>query len=253
MEDFANKTNEELLTLASDTEDKDTLRFLANELEIPFSGNTGVGTLKEKIIPVLEARIKEAEETVDEDESTNDPVLQALAAKQEEPKEETPVVQEVAAPKAKRILDLPRSVLATLDPKRKGLKEVEKRAIVRAKALRMHRVRISNLDPADSAVPGMLLTVYNKYTGKVSKFIPFGEENEVGYHVPEILLNEIKSRTYNMRKEIKRAGNAFGVKEYRTVVMKKFAVEMLDPLTKEELKSLGDDQKARGALDANVA
>lgn len=249
MNSLENKSPEELLALVDETEDKEVLRFIANEMEVSFSGNTGVGTLKEKLIPVLTAKIEEQADSEDEDE--DDPVLQALKAK-----EETVVKATAAevAPKPKRgILDLPRTRLAEMNPRAEGLKEVERRAIVRAKALRLHRVRVSNLDPADSAVPGAIISVYNKYTGKVSKFIPFGEENEYGYHIPEILLNELKSRTYNLRKEVKKRGNTFGVKEYRTVQMKKFSIEELPMLTKQELRDLGDDQKARGALDREVA
>lgn len=247
MESLENKTPEELLAIVDETEDKEVLRFIANELEVSFSGNTGVGTLKEKLIPVLTAKI---EEQADSEEDENDPVVQALKAKNES----VATTAAEAAPKPKRgILDLPRTRLAEMNPRQAGLKEVERRAIVRAKALRLHRVRVSNLDPADSAVPGAIITVYNKYTGKVSKFIPFGEENEYGYHIPEILLNELKSRTYNLRKEIKRAGNTFGIKEYRTVQMKKFSIEELPPLTKQELRDLGNDQKARGALDREAA
>lgn len=248
MESLENKTPEELLALVDETEDKEVLRFIANEMEVSFSGNTGVGTLKEKLIPVLTAKI---EEQADSEEDEDDPVVQALKAKQEEAVKATAAE---AAPKPKRgILDLPRTRLAELNPRAEGLKEVERRAIVRAKALRLHRVRVSNLDPADSAVPGAIISVYNKYTGKVSKFIPFGEENEYGYHIPEILLNELKSRTYNLRKEVKKRGNTFGVKEYRTVQMKKFSIEELPMLTKQELRDLGDDQKARGALDREAA
>lgn len=247
MDLIANKTNEELLNLVDETEDKEVLRSIATKLEINFSGNTGVGTLKEKIIPVLtemiEAQIDSPDE--DDDEDNVDPVLAAIAGKDKE-------VKPVREKPKKGILELSRSVLADMNPRNPNLSEVERRAIVRAKALRLHRVRISNLDPADSAVPGAIITVYNKYTGKVSKFVPFGEENTHGYHLPEILVEELRSRTYNLRKEVKSAGSSFGVKEYRTVQMRKFSIEELPMLTKQELRDLGNDQKARGALDQNA-
>lgn len=237
MDSIENKTPEELLEIVENTDDKEVLRYIANELEISFSGNTGVGTLKEKIIPVLQAKT-EVEPETDED----DPIMQALAAK--------PVAPE--KPKEKMtVLELPRTAQAELDPNTPGLTEVEKRAIVRAKAMRLHRVRIHNLDPNDSALPGAIKTVYNKYTGKVAKYIPFGEENEVGYHVPEILLNALREEKYTMRKEVKQRGqvSSFGVKQYKTVLMPKFNVEILPPLTPAEIAGLAQDQKARGAID----
>jgi hypothetical protein len=168
--------------------------------------------------------------------------MQALANK--------PVEAPVAA-EPKGVLDLPRTAQAMLDPSTPGLSEVEKRAIVRAKAMRLHRVRVHNLDPNDAAVPGAIKTVYNKYTGKVSKYIPFGEENEHGYHIPEILMNSLREEKYTMRKEVKQRGqvSSFGVKQYKTVLMPKFNIEILPDLSAEEIHGLAQDQKARGAID----
>ena len=240
MESIENKSPAELLDLVENTDDKEVLRFIANEFEVSFSGNTGVGTLKEKLIPVLEAKAN-PEPVVD----ANDPVMQALASKPAEP---------VEKPTEKNILSLPRTVLAGLDPHTPGLKDVEKRAIVRAKAMRLHRVRVHNLDPADSALEGAIKTVYNKFTGKVSKYIPFGDENEYGYHIPEILLNSLKEEKYTMRKEVKQRGqvSSFGVKQYKTVLMPKFNIEYLDALTDSEIQGLAQDQKARGAIDTTA-
>lgn len=249
MDDVSKKTPEELLALVESTEDKEVLRFMANELEVPFSGNTGVGTLKEKLIPILLEKVdnQPTNDSENEDENDVDPVLMAaLAAKQAEPKTSE-------SKKKKSVLDLPRTAQALLDPSSPNLTEVEKRAIVRAKAMRLHRVRIHNLDPQDSAVPGAIKTVYNKYCGKVSKYIPYGEENEYGYHVPEILLNALREEKYTMRKEVKQRGqvSSFGVKQYKTVLMPKFNIEMLPPLSKDEISGLAQDQKARGAIDAH--
>jgi hypothetical protein len=249
MDDVSNKTPEELLALIESTDNKEILRFVANELEVSFSGNTSVGTLKEKLIPILLEKVenqpvKDDDENEDEDQA--DPVLMAaLAAKQSEPKTNGPK-------KKKSVLDLSRTAQAQLNPSAPGLSEVEKRAIVRAKAMRLYRVRVHNLDPQDSAVPGAIKTVYNKYCGKVSKYIPYGEENEYGYHIPEILLNALREEKYTMRKEVKQRGqvSSFGVKQYKTVLMPKFNIEMLPPLTKEEIAGLAQDQKARGAIDS---
>lgn len=242
MDDVTKKTPEELLNLVESTEDKEVLRYVANELEVPFSGNTGVGTLKEKLIPLLLERTERQTEPDPED-----PVMAALATNKVDP-----VVKDEPKPtKKKTVLELPRTAQAELNPNQPGLTEVEKRAIVRARAMRLHRVRVHNLDPNDSAVPGAIKTVYNKYCGKVAKYIPFGEENEYGYHIPEILLNSLREEKYTMRKEVKQRGqvSSFGVKQYKTVLMPKFNIEILPPLTKDDIESLAKDQKARGAID----
>ncbi len=238
MEDLKNKTPEQLANLATETEEKDVLRAIADTINVTYSGNSGIATLKEKILGALDV---EEENDLDED----DPIVQAMLAQKAEPKEAKPEKK-----KKKPVLEQSRDVLARMDAMTPGLSVAEQRAIVRAKAMRLHRVRITNLDPNDSALPGAIKTVYNKFCGKVSKFIPFGEENDLGYHIPEILLNSLREETYNMRKEVKNKGQSFGVKNYKTVQARKFSVEMLDDLTAAEVESLAKDQKARGAIDA---
>lgn len=238
MDDLSDKSFEELGIIAQQTSDKDVLRRIATMLDVSFSGNTGVERLKSNIIEALNL---EPETEVDPE----DPVVQAATGLKKDPGKNVQA-------KTKSVLELPKNQQAMLDPFDPKWTEVERRAIVRSRAMRLHRVRITNMDPNDAALPGAIITVYNKYTGKVSKFIPFGDETENGYHVPEIILNELKNRTFTMRKEVKPRGQAgsFGVKTYKTVLMKKFAIEELPPLTDDELKYLANDQKARGAIDA---
>lgn len=238
MDDLKNKTPEQLVDLATETEDKEVLRNIADTINVTYSGNSGIGTLKEKILAAI--NLDEDEDDLDED----DPIVQAMLKQKAEPKEVKPA-------KKKSILEQSRAVLARMNPMQPGLSVAEQRAIVRARAMRLHRVRITNLDPNDAALPGAIKTVYNKFCGKVSKFIPFGEENELGYHVPEILLNSLREETYNMRKEVKNKGQSFGVKNYKTVQARKFSIEMLDDLSAAEVESLAKDQKARGAIDAH--
>lgn len=239
MDDLKNKTPEQLVHLATETEDKEVLRAIADTINVTYSGNSGIGTLKEKILDAINL-----DDEDDDDLDENDPIVQALKKQKAEPKEAKPA-------KRKSVLEQSRAVLARMDAMAPGLSVAEQRAIVRARAMRLHRVRITNLDPNDSALPGAIKTVYNKFCGKVSKFIPFGEENELGYHVPEILLNSLREETYNMRKEVKNKGQSFGVKSYKTVQARKFSIEMLDALTPAEVESLAKDQKARGAIDAH--
>lgn len=245
MEDYSNKSPAELLEIVDETKDKEILRQIANEMNIKFSGNTGVTTLKEKLIPELEAKAN-PEPEADKD----DPVIQALTKKSSK---EAPKKAKSKKTERKSILELSRTAQALLDPHAKGLTEIEIRAIVRAKAMRLHRVRVHNLDPDDAALTGAIKTVYNKYTGKITKYIPFGDENEVGYHIPEILLTMLKNEKYTMRKEIKQRGqvSSFAVKQYRTVLVPKFNIEILPKLTKDEIAGLAQDQKARGAIDQN--
>jgi hypothetical protein len=237
MEDLSNKSMEELGHIVKQTEDKDLLRRIATMLDVSFSGNTGVDRLKSNIVEALNL---EPENDTDE----NDPIVKAGKQLKADPGQNVEV-------KPQSVMEMSKTLQAQLDPFDPKWSEVERRAIVRARAMRLHRVKISNLDPNDAAVPGAIITVFNKYTGKVSKYIPFGDETEHGYHVPEIILNELKNRTFVMRKETRERGqaSAFGVKKYRNVIMKKFNIEELDALTESEIQYLANDQKARGAID----
>lgn len=239
--DLQTKTPEELVALVQASEDKETLREVATHVGASFSGNSGIPKLKKNIL--AEIILDEVSDQVVEDKnlSAPDPDLMAALNRHQ---------QEKKAPGRKSSTKLPDlATLLTMNEREEGIDEPLRRAIVRAKALRLIRCRVTNLDPQDAAVPAMLLTAYNQYTGKVSKLIPFGEENEVGYHIPKILVDELKSRTFNMRKEKKRIGSSFGVKEYTTIQVRKFNIEELPPLTQDEIDNLANDQKARGAID----
>ena len=238
-QDIKELSLEELLAFAEMQEDKEILREIATLVGATFSGNTGVTKLKESIVEFAPVYFAAKEEEENKPDLSN-PVVQALL-------KDPPVVVEASDPTPRSTMPN-RATLLMMDEFAER-NPIIKRAIVRAKALRLIRCKITNMDPNDSEVPSMILTVYNKYTGKVSKLIPFGDENEHGYHIPKILFDELNTRTYNMRKEIKTPGSTFGIKQYKTVKMKKFHLEILPNLTPEELKSLADRQNAAGAID----
>lgn len=237
--------NKQLAELTTKLDDKEALREIATYVGVTFSGNTGVNTLKEKILSeiILEEESEENDEPEDQT-VPNDPVAKALAAQNKALEEEKEADVHVA--QAKKVY----SVAEMMEMDAAQVKDSKlRREVVRTQAMRLRRVQIHNLDPADSAVPGAIITVYSKYTGKVSKFIPFGEENENGWHIPQILYDELKTRTYNMRKEIKNRNNSVGIKEYKTIKTPKFNIIDLPDLTAQELKNLANSQQGRGAID----
>lgn len=243
MENFETLTNEQITVLVNGTEDKEQLRFIANELEITFSGNTGVDKLKEKILEAVANRVEPGTDTTPaptEAEQAMAEMLNDAAKEREEDEEEIQVV----TPRDKTTLS--KGDLIKMDAAKEPDVKL-RRQILKAQATRLIRCRVTNLDPDDSMVPGMLLTAYSKYTGKVTKYIPFGEENESGYHIPKILVDMLKDKTYNLRKKVKRK-NGPG-HEIKTTRARKFAIEELEPLTAKELADLAASQQARGAID----
>ena len=243
--DLQELDKKQLQDLATQTEDKEAMREIADHVGVTYSGNTGVQKLKENILEEIMAQMvaEEAEKDepeIDEDLNLNDPVAQALIA-QNKNKD----VEDVHA-KAETIKY---SVAEMMEMDAAQVKDEKlRKPVIRTQALRLRRVRIVNNDPADASVPGTLVTVVSKYTGKVSKLIPHDEEVYVnGYHIPQIILDDLESRTYNVRREKKKS--KFGVKERTTSRQKKFFIEYLPDLTKKELAALAQEQTARGAID----
>lgn len=116
----------------------------------------------------------------------------------------------------------------------------------RAEALKLIRVRITNMNPQKTDLPGEVFTVANGIVGTVRKYVPFGgEAAEVGYHVPQIILNMLKRKKfYSTSTKRDNKGRPYQVKQERS----EFAIEILEPLTKEELEKLALDQRASGRV-----
>lgn len=251
--DLHKLSNEELLELSQKLEDKDDLRKVATFVDVTFSGNTGFQTLKDKVIERIRfviqeeiaAEAAEAEEArlAETKEDPNDPIAQILAKQIAEEGESEDVHVEQTKTRFTHAQMMEMDAAQVRDPRLR-------RQVIRAQALRLRRVRITNLDPSDSAVPATFVSVYNKYTGKVGKLIPHDSDfYENGYHIPQIIYDELKTRQFNMRKEVKGRGSSFGVKSYKHIPTRKFLIEDLPPLTAQERKALGESQQARGAID----
>lgn len=117
----------------------------------------------------------------------------------------------------------------------------------RLDAMRLVRCRINNLDPKKQDLPGEIITVGNEYIGTVRKYVPFGEQTDNGYHIPHVIYEVLKSREYLNVKVIRGAN---GHEQVISRYVKEFAIELLDPLTPEELAQLGQAQMAAGSIEA---
>lgn len=116
------------------------------------------------------------------------------------------------------------------------------RNALKADALRMVRCRITNLDPKKKDLPGEVIAVGNRYVGTIKKFVPYGEKTEAGYHIEKILYDELSSRQFLHVKSTqdKRTGQI----KVETKYVKEFAIEVLPPLTEQELRDLAAQQLA---------
>lgn len=187
----------------------DLLKMQAQQLGISYKGNIGVESLRARIKAKLEGTEEEGGEEEAEDASEN----QASTTQ--------------TAPAEKKVSKADQEQKFRDDQARDELKLI--------------RVRIACLNPNKAQLRGEIITVANKYVGTVRKFIPYGEDSDGGYHVPAILLRELRSRKFNSVKTTK--GDKGQVIVTQRLVPE-FSIEELEPLTQEELDKLAAVQQA---------
>lgn len=125
-------------------------------------------------------------------------------------------------------------------------REAKLRADVLAESMKLVRLRIANLNPSKKDLHGEIFTVGNKFLGTVRKFIPYGEATDNGYHVPNVIYQQLKERKFLQIKT--RTVNGQIVIEQRWVP--EFALEVMDQLTKTELNQLAASQAAAAGMSA---
>lgn len=106
----------------------------------------------------------------------------------------------------------------------------------RNKALRLVRVRVSNMNPIKGNLKGEILSAGNSEIGMVKKFIPFNAEQ--GWHIPQILLTVLQNKKFMTHYEVK-VGNK-RIKKNKLVP--EYSIEILPPLTPKELEALKQRQ-----------
>jgi hypothetical protein len=121
-------------------------------------------------------------------------------------------------------------------------KYAPKKGDKRKKCAALVRCRIQNMNPAKKEWPGEIVSVGSAKLGTWKKYIPFNSSEP--YHIPKIIydmLLEKKCTIFHTEKDER--GNS--VRKGRLV--NEYALEVLPPLTPEELKELARQQ----ALEAN--
>ena len=115
-----------------------------------------------------------------------------------------------------------------------------KQAANRKTAGRLIRCRIQCMNPAKKDWPGEIFSVGSAKLGTFKKFVPFNSPEP--YHIPKIIYDMLVEKKctvfYTERDE---RGNK--IRKGRLV--NEFAIEVLPPLTKEELSDLARTQALR--------
>lgn len=115
---------------------------------------------------------------------------------------------------------------------------------IRNAALELVRIRVSCMNPNKKEWEGEIFSVGNSLIGTQKKFVPFN--NEEGWHVPRCIYDMIVGRecqTFVTKTDSR------GNKTRKPKLIKEFAVEVLPPLTGEELEELARRQAMAKSVD----
>ena len=116
----------------------------------------------------------------------------------------------------------------------------------RKEQLKLVRIRLSLMNPAKKAWRGEVFTFANEVIGTVKKFIPYNPKFYAnGYHVPHCIYTMLKNKKFvNITVE-----TTNGQLIPHPELVSEFAIEVLPPLTKEELAKLATEQAAGNRID----
>ena len=109
-------------------------------------------------------------------------------------------------------------------------------------AKKLVRCRVVNMNPSRRDSKGEYITVSNKFTGTIKRFVPF----DVEWHVENFVYKVMRDRKY--RKTLEEPDGKGG-KISRNIFIPEFNIEILPQLTTKELEALAADQAKRGAID----
>lgn len=113
----------------------------------------------------------------------------------------------------------------------------QKRLRLLQEATKLIRIRVTCMNPAKKEWEGEIFTVGNNVVGTLKKYIPFNADD--GWHVPYIMYEMLKERQCQVFVSTKTKN---GVTVRQGKLIKEFAIEVLPPLTEEELKDLAQRQ-----------
>ena len=111
---------------------------------------------------------------------------------------------------------------------------------IRQDALKLVRVRITNLNPSKKESEAEYFSAGNRVIPTITRLVPF----ELDTHVEQFLLDQIKNRKFVQVKTVTRDGKSYPERSLRN----EFQVEVLPPLTQEELKDLAAEQAKRQSV-----
>lgn len=129
----------------------------------------------------------------------------------------------------------------------KGETDVARRSRLKKEASRLIRVRIHCNDPAKKDWPGEYITVGNNAVGTYRKYVPYNQDEP--FHLPQILVNALREKRVQVF-ATKKGKNGIPIREAKSIAA--YSLEVVQPLTREELDRMAQSQMARNALSDNA-
>ena len=136
--------------------------------------------------------------------------------------------------------------IGSTEPDAEAVAKTQQVRNVKKEALRLIRCRIANNDPAKNDLMGDFYTVCNSVIGKVTKYVPFRGTAAESYHIPYCIYQFLKTKKFV---QITPATGSNLNATDRAQLMPEFTLEVLEPLTKEELAELAKEQAAGNRID----
>ena len=125
----------------------------------------------------------------------------------------------------------------------KEYRDIESKGLKR-RANSLVRIRLVCMDQGRKDWEGEIFSVGSAKMGTFKKYIPFSSED--GWHVPHIIYEALKERKCSVFQTVK---GARGEKIRKAKSVPAFSIEVLPPLTREELTALAQKQAMTGSID----
>ena len=113
----------------------------------------------------------------------------------------------------------------------------------RRKAGSLVRLIVTNMNPNKKEWEGEIISVGSAQLGTFKKYVPFNVE----WHVPHIIYEAMKERKCSIFHTVK---DHLGQKVRKSKLINEFNIQVLPPLSKEELKDLANQQAMSGSIES---
>ena len=107
----------------------------------------------------------------------------------------------------------------------------------RLEATELIRIRVTCMNPQKKDWDGEIFTTGNAVVGTIKKYVPFNADE--GWHVPRMIYQQMLERQCQVFYTVT---NRNGVKTRAGKLIREFNIEVLPPLTVEELKEIAQRQ-----------